>query len=641
MCGIAGALCSPGFQFQAGEFEDVLRALGHRGPDDKGVIHTRVARGPLAPSFSLALGATRLSLLDFTGGAQPFHGRRGGLLVFNGEIFNWPELRAELIADGWQPRTRCDTEIVMELLERHGAQALTKLEGMFGLACFDGRRLLVARDPFGIKPLYFAWDPRGWFACASEAKALLRFSRIRPRLSREALFETSVFGYPLDHSTLFAEIEQVPPGTVIEVGARDDGTVELNPGVFNAFPWHSAPKGTEPGDEAVSELLQDRFIAAVQDQLVADHPVGIFLSGGIDSSAIVAAAKAGQAEELHTFSIGDGEDLDDLRAARQVAGRLGCSHHEVIVDFEEFTEAIPRAVLAMEAPRPPSGGEFLARAARQHTKAALCGEGSDELFGGYWVHMRPRSFLGMLLRQYASAYRMVGSGDAASRARTKRRLRWLAERDPNELARKVWLFQLRAQLVNGHLVPWDHATMSESLELRVPYLSQRVASLMLSYPRAALEPAGLKPSVRALARRLMPPDVADLVLSRPKIAFPTSTRRTIRRLGDLAASIVPEAHRSRHPLKGVLPLGFSVNDRSLRDPLADASEALGVLLLDMFVLIFCVHRGEVPEALSIHTLYTQPSFLGPVVDALNEIGRELGRPVDEADDVKLLEAALR
>src|SRR5262249_23536149 len=151
-------------------------------------------------------------------------------------------------------------------------------------------------------------------------------------------------------------------------------------------------------------------------------------------------------------------------------------------------------------------------------KAALCGEGSDEMFGGYWVHMRPREFLKMLIRQYVSAYRMVGDG--VPRSRTQRLLQWFAERNPEELAHKVWLFYLRSPLINAHLLPWDHATMSESLELRVPYLSQRIARLMRSYPRVPIEPVGSKPVARKLVRRFLPPDVADVVLNRPKIAFP-------------------------------------------------------------------------------------------------------------------------
>src|SRR5262249_641145 len=154
--------------------------------------------------------------------------------------------------------------------------------------------------------------------------------------------------------------------------------------VFNSFPWHSLPEKAQGGAEDVVELLEDQLVAAVREQVVADHPVGVFLSGGVDSSAILSAAVAGNTRELHTFAVGDDQNLPDLQTARYAAERLGCRHHEVIIGFEEFVNSIPQAVLAMEAPRPPSGGEFLARAARMHTKAALCGEGSDELFGGYW-----------------------------------------------------------------------------------------------------------------------------------------------------------------------------------------------------------------------------------------------------------------
>jgi hypothetical protein len=174
----------------------------------------------------------------------------------------------------------------------------------------------------------------------------------------------------------------------------------------------------------------------------------------------------------------------------------------------------------------------------------------------------------------------------------------------------------------------------------VPYLSQRLAQIMRARPADALQPSGMKPPVRALVRRLMPAEAADLVLSRPKIAFPSSTRDTARQLGGLAASIVPEAHRETHPLKRVLPLSFSADSGGPNDPVAVEAESLGVLLLDMFVLIFCVHRGDLPDGLSIHTLYRERSFSEPLEGMLAEAGRSLGGPVEGADEVELLRAAL-
>jgi len=255
-------------------------ALRHRGPDDAAILYKREALRRPGRRFALALAATRLSLLDFEGGAQPFVGRRGSWLVFNGEIYNWRELRRELAADGWEPRTRCDTEVVSEMLERHGAGALARFDGMFAIAFHNQGRLLLARDPFGIKPLYYAWNAHDWLAFASESKALLRFSSIRPRVSPEALFETRVFGYPLGGRSSFEGIAQLEPGTVVSVEARADGTLDLEPTVYEPFPWHAdaAADVRAPEDDLTDRVAQE-FVAAVRQQLLADHPVGIFPVG--------------------------------------------------------------------------------------------------------------------------------------------------------------------------------------------------------------------------------------------------------------------------------------------------------------------------------------------------------------------------
>jgi hypothetical protein len=186
--------------------------------------------------------------------------------------------------------------------------------------------------------------------------------------------------------------------------------------------------------------------------------------------------------------------------------------------------------------------------------------------------------------------------------------------------------------------------MGESFELRVPYLSRRLTALVRGHPLAAFEPAGSKPPVRALVRKLLPDDVAEMMLRQPKIPFPTSVKRASRSLAAAAAEIVPPDYRVRHPLRAMLPVGFALdggNDRGKRDPIAEAFESLGVLLLDMFVLIFCVYRGEVPTGLTIRTLYNESSFRGPLSDAVSDAAAGIGAPVEEDDEDRLLAAALR
>jgi asparagine synthase (glutamine-hydrolysing) len=661
VCGIVGALANESFPVSREDLVAMLGSLAHRGPDDAGLNCCQAEAGnPNGMPFFMGMGACRLSLLDFIGGAQPFQSSHGSTLVFNGEIYNWKELRTELRQAGQVFRTSSDTEVLLALWEQHGLHGLRKLDGMFAFAIREDNRLTIARDPYGMKPLYFAWDPSGWFAFASEAKALLRLSQVTPRIDCMALFETTVFGHPLGQNTYLKGISQVRPGTALQTSLQRDGRIEVECTQYGPL-WREADEMVVALERsatvnrppvAIAAELRTAFVQAVDEHLVADHPVGIFLSGGLDSSILLGAARASGHRQLHTFTFGDSRDLEDVRTARLVAERMGCQHHEILITFAQFLEEIPRTILTMEAPRAPVGSEFLAREACKHVKAALCGEGCDELFGGYWSHADPITFLKGALQRHLQSFRRMALSDPECAAQARSTLRRLAREDSAERQRNMWLFQIQDQLCNAHLLPWDHSTMGESLELRLPYLSQRMWQVVSTLNLESLGPLGSKRLVRLLGSDLLPSDIAQLINQRRKIGFPNNINGFMARLRGLAAEIVPEEHIRQHPLRRLPPIfpGLMINrgtrrargQRSPEKRILDHGflEPAEILILDLFLIIFCLHRGSLPEGLSVMDLYTSPTLRSMVRDALEMAAQDLRLSSLEIEDSKLLMEAL-
>ena len=384
MCGIAGIVNSDPARDSA--MRRMLDALAHRGPDGEGIYHDERA----------TLGHRRLSIIDLDGGQQPLQNAdRSILLVCNGEIYNYRELRRELERDGYAFLTHSDCEVIIALYERYGDRLLDRLRGMFAFVLWDvkRRRLLAARDHLGQKPLYYMHDERG-FACASEIKALLAFDKRRPRMNLAALDQYLALRLVDAPLSMFEGIHKLPPGhsLVLEAG----GT----PRIERYWRLEQEPKLTGTEDQLCDEL-EARIEEALRLHLVSDVPVGAFLSGGMDSSLLVAmlARKLG-VRRLPTFTMGlDYQRFDEAPAARAVAQMCGTEHHEERVK-PEITALLPDLVAALDEPSDPLSlcTWLLARFTRRHVKVVIGGDGGDELFGGY------DRYYGNL---YASHYRKV------------------------------------------------------------------------------------------------------------------------------------------------------------------------------------------------------------------------------------------
>lgn len=575
MCGICGVVRFP--RIYPDDVDLVRRMMGrlaHRGPDDEGLWE----EGPVA------LGMRRLAVIDLQTGHQPMAEEAGRLhVVYNGELYNFRTLRQDLEARGHRFATASDTEVFLHLYEEEGPQAASRLNGMFALALWDGRRrrLWLARDHLGIKPLYYAWSG-GAFWFASELPALLELPHLDRTLDPCALDQYLALRYiPAPHSILQA-VRKVPAGHSLLV---DEGGTRLER-------YWSLPQGTQdrrpPQEWAVT--LREALQEAVARQMVSDVPLGAFLSGGLDSSAIVALmARAGDGP-VRTFSVAfhGWPGLDETPHARRVAHHLGTAHQEISVEVDVqslFREAVAALgePLADPAALPTLA---MARAARQEVTVVLTGEGADELLGGYrWYRWAGRPALPLpsplrqwVLREVQKRWRGRRGGRtlqaylvaepleryvdlAASSAfqawerkqvygpRLREALQgWdLAEAtfgpllpQGDEWQTQFQRLDLEVWLEGDALPKVDRTTMAASLEARVPFLDRAVVELAASMPpEVKVRGRTGKWVLREAMRGLLPPET----LSRPKHAFDPPVAAWLRGpLRDVVAAL------PRHPL---------------------------------------------------------------------------------------------
>ncbi|MFZ0591413.1 MAG: asparagine synthase (glutamine-hydrolyzing) [Bryobacteraceae bacterium] len=375
MCGIAGFVSRRFPPDSSVILRRMTDAIAHRGPDDSGFYTDGRA----------ALGHRRLSIVDVLSGHQPMANESGSLqIVYNGEIFNHAQLRPALERSGHIYRTHCDTETIVHAYEQFGSECLTSFRGMFAFAIWDAEneRLFCARDRLGKKPFYYFWNG-GLFAFASEIKALLAHPAISAEFESQSLPEYLAFGYLSGEDTLFRGIKKLQPGHYLTLDFADDAR-KLKITQYWDIPSAKLARASET--DLIHETRR-RLEETVQLRLMSDVPLGMFLSGGVDSSAIAAIASRLTGAPIQTFSVGyDDERFSELGYATQVARAIGARHYEVRVGMDQFFDALPRLIWHEDEPIAwPSSVPlyFVSKLAAGRVKVVLTGEGSDELFGGY------------------------------------------------------------------------------------------------------------------------------------------------------------------------------------------------------------------------------------------------------------------
>ena len=547
MCGIAGAFTVRGqgrVPVSRATLDAMTDALTHRGPDDRG---TYIGEGA-------SIGARRLSVIDVAAGHQPFSNESGDIWAAqNGELYNHDDLRSELLADGHRFGTRCDTEVLPHLYEAHGDRFVDHLRGMFAVALWDGqmRRGVIARDRLGVKPLYYA-ERDGLLLFASELKGLLASGLIEPELDPVSLELYLTLGMVPAPRSLLRDVFKLPPGHRIVI-ERDDVAVQQ----YWEYPTLVGPsRGANVREHA--ERLLESLRESVRLRLMSDVPLGAMLSGGLDSSLIVALMAEQMSEPVKTFAVGfAGSPMSELADARDVAGILGADHHEL--ELDEAPPAIDELVWHLDEPLADlSSLGFLAlcRLARQHVTVALCGQGADELFAGYRHHLHApiaqfwnrlpgvvgSPLLAVAGRGPSSARRfaeVAGAKDAVSRALVAKRiaddaeLTMLLRRDTDAGAARTAIVSLpgatnadplaaalaidaQTSLPDDMLHYFDRGSMAHSLEVRVPFLDHPLVEQVAAIPsNLKLRRRTTKYVLREAARGLVP----DRIIDKPKVGF--------------------------------------------------------------------------------------------------------------------------
>jgi asparagine synthase (glutamine-hydrolysing) len=561
MCGIAGKICFDRAQsVNPITIEAMMAAMHHRGPDGQG-MHI---------DGSVGLGHMRLSIIDLATGAQPLSNEDDTVwITFNGEIYNYQELRADLLSRGHQFKTRSDTEVIVHLFEEYGQDCVRRLRGMFAFAIWDSRNrhLFLARDRVGIKPLYYSHTAEG-LVFASEIKSLLTVPEVSRELLPEAVDALWCFRYLPGEITMFRHIKKLLPGHSMDITA--DGRLNIRQFWDLNFSESDSYGSLQMAAGSLSELLRD----TIRMHMISDVPVGFLLSGGVDSSAVLSFAAGETDREISTFTIGfDGDDVIDERPyARLMANQCHSRHYETTITAGDFWSALPHVLYSLEEPICDSatvGLHFVSKMARQHVKVLLSGEGGDEAFGGYpnypnqlalqrirvlcgpfrplagrcavvlgsIVGNRRMQGYGRCLPLHLKDYYWSRAGSPFERESGLGGVKYSAEfrdvlpslqQNPligalfNRIAGEPLLNQMlyvdtKTWLPDYLLLKADKVTMGNSLELRVPLLDHKVLEFAASLP-ADFKVKGreTKRILKDAFSRVLPP----AIINRKKVGFP-------------------------------------------------------------------------------------------------------------------------
>ncbi|WP_135556112.1 asparagine synthase (glutamine-hydrolyzing) [Paenibacillus cymbidii] len=552
MCGITGAVYFDGRIPAEQTLKAMTDIIEHRGPNDSGFFAEE----------HIGLGFRRLSIIDLAEGHQPLSNEDDSVwIIFNGEIYNYKELREQLLDRGHRFKTMSDTEVIVHLYEEHGEDCVKLLRGMFGFVIWDRRRktMFGARDHFGIKPFYYRRDANS-LLFGSEIKSILAAPNVHRAVNTEALFQYLTFQYVPEPLTMFEGIQKLPPAHTITVTANGDVSIRSY--------WDPMFEPVERPMGEYVEQIRAGLMDSVKHHLVSDVPRGCFLSSGIDSTAIAACIR--RIEPLRTFSVGFMGPNNETTIARQTAAALGTEHYGKLITTGEFFGALPKAIWHQDEPvADPSAIALyhVAKLASEHVTVVLSGEGADELFGGYRIYrepgaLRPLAWLPPALQRFLHAV-----------------AQWLPERTPgrNYLLRastplerrflgnaKIFSEDMKADIVRSHdgllqsykspfevaaefyartqhldpvsrmqyidmnlwlpgdiLMKADKMTMAHSLELRVPFLDKELFEIARRIPAAYRLADG---TTKAIFRRAMKGIVPEPILDRPKLGFPVPLR---------------------------------------------------------------------------------------------------------------------
>jgi asparagine synthase (glutamine-hydrolysing) len=561
MCGIAGFV---GIDDDA-LLRRMIRVLHHRGPDDTGFY---IDKG-------VGLANARLSIIDIQGGHQPLSNEDGSVHVtYNGEIYNYRQLRDELKRLDHNFRTQSDTEVIVHGYEQYGETFVTRLNGMFAIALWDSakRKLILARDRMGIKPLYYTVKGKS-ILFGSEMKAVLQAPMARV-VDQQALYTILNLSYLPGERTLLEGIRKPPPSTYL-VFENGSARVETY--------WTIPSVDATQREEQILGKLESILDESIRAQMVADVPVGCFLSGGLDTSVLVAYASKASHGPLKTFCMGFGEETDEFSDAKVIAEKFETDHHELTVESSRAMKLYPKMIWHMEAPKYNLYPWFVCELVRKHVKVCLSGNGGDEVFGGYFQRYRNALRIQELAGNPLSELIRFASSPLQSlptNLRIQNRFRILrilgnaveeylilAGALPDPFNQKLFKTNVSAEEIRSHYEPFfehtsllqglmnaemrtklvddllsvdDTMSMANSLELRVPLIDNRIVDLLATVPWQMKYAPGTYGKL--LLRKIIGKILPEKILQKPKWGFSVNVQAWFNgELGELIRQVIPES----------------------------------------------------------------------------------------------------
>lgn len=578
MCGITLYYGNP----NANSIEAMTRILAHRGPDKQSVyIGTQAA-----------LGSARLSINDLANGSMPmFNEDKTLVVVHNGEIYNAPSLKRELQKKGHQFSSTSDTEVLVHGFEEYGQNLVRHIQGIFAFIVYDSRngKVFAARDPMGVKPLYVYHEGSDFFL-ASEVKSILQSGRIRPQINHDFLAERYVFGHPISFNSIIEGVNQVPPGHILQYDGKSHPTL----GRYYSEGFPCDKKDISNVVEEAMWLLPK----TVNKQLLADVPVGLLLSGGIDSCGLAFLLARMQNSGFQTFSISDDVNHEELVYARRMAEHANSEHYEIIALHKEGVEALPRYLWALED---IDYNHMMLYLLGQHmkgrVKAVFSGHGADELFLGYGMYRQVAEYSASIRRRLKNLHRHHSefANDKLSEV--------FAEYFENPDIRRMIRFNQDIELPNDNLNLVDRLFMAHGIEVRVPYLDIDVVAFANGLPVDYCLSGDVDKIIlrKALAELGLPPEFVN----RPKqMAGRKTIPNIMSAIEELADGVVPESYVKSHPLRTLLDyddlmLAFEGN------PANNSRRKLKscVLSFELVRHIFIDNMGKEPDIIKLRELF--------------------------------------
>ncbi len=556
MCGITGIFNLNRDRVEPSLIEEMVKSLKHRGPDDSGVYLDN----------NVALGHTRLSIIDLSkAGHQPMEdSEQEFFITYNGEFYNFKEVRDQLEALGHKFRSKTDTEVILYAYKQWGAACMEKIGGMFAFAIFNKEKqeLFLARDRIGEKPLYYYLD-RDKFVFASEIKAILCDNRIKREIDQQGMVNYFAFGHSIAPDTIYKGIKKLLPGQYLTL---KNNSIEIN----SYWELDKAPDLADKGSEYYKQGIKELFEKSVKERLVSDVPLGVFLSGGVDSSSVVAMMAKIGVSKIKTFSVGfnlEGQEFNELVDAKFVADRFRTDHHEIVLEGKDLVGALNKLVYHFDEPFGDAANfpvYLMSKYAKEHVSVVLTGEGGDEIFGGYrrYVVEKNRVLISPLAMLLENKFLSKGLELLPGFRKTKklinalpikdnllRYINWLtffsvsmrekllldAKADPlkqykkyfyeyksQDWINKIMYLDQKILLPDAYLEKVDKASMASALETRPPILDYNLVEFANNIP-SKYKVKGFK--TKCIFKEAMAEFLPDGVLSKKKHGFavPTSS----------------------------------------------------------------------------------------------------------------------